>query len=385
MAPARWIPVLYAGFVLSGMVTTLLGPLVPGIRGLWALDEAGAGLFFTAQFMGSFVGSTVPSLLLRRPGSLGTVMSGYAVIAAGLALFGQATWQFGLAATFLYGIGLGLVLPATNVLVAAATTRPAAALSALNLAWGAGAALWPLIVGAVTRTSPLTHATVSLAVGCAVIAGVLAPWSVRSIGPGSHTEDAGAAESGAPLPPAVPTALLFGVAFFLYSGSESSLGGWVGEQLRRLGSAETIGWTSAPALFWSALTAGRLAATVVLSRARVTPVLLGSLACAVLGAAVVAGARDAWLLLAGAAIAGLGLAPVFPIMIALMSRDLGTRALRLAGPLFACAGLGGAVLPWLVGYRTSTLASANVAMEVPLVAIVVLLGLLTWHAARHCP
>ena len=40
----------HAAFVLTGTVTTLLGPLLPVLATRWALEDASAGLLFTAQF-----------------------------------------------------------------------------------------------------------------------------------------------------------------------------------------------------------------------------------------------------------------------------------------------------------------------------------------------
>ena len=78
-----------------------------------------------------------------------------------------------------YGLGLGCVLPVTNILVAAlAPARAASALSLVNVSWGAGAMVWPLVVATlagVHSAGPTTMlAVAALAVG--------ATWAATSTG-----------------------------------------------------------------------------------------------------------------------------------------------------------------------------------------------------------
>ncbi len=47
---------IHAGFILTGMVTTLLGPILPTLSSKWSLDDLRAGYLFTAQFLGSIYG-----------------------------------------------------------------------------------------------------------------------------------------------------------------------------------------------------------------------------------------------------------------------------------------------------------------------------------------
>ena len=57
MIPAR--ATLYAAFVLTGIVTTLLGPVLPVLVSWWGLDDGDAGVLFVAQFAGSMLGSAI--------------------------------------------------------------------------------------------------------------------------------------------------------------------------------------------------------------------------------------------------------------------------------------------------------------------------------------
>jgi hypothetical protein len=50
---------LHSGFLLVGIVHTLLGPILPILAARWRLDDAEAGSLFIAQFMGVMIGSAL--------------------------------------------------------------------------------------------------------------------------------------------------------------------------------------------------------------------------------------------------------------------------------------------------------------------------------------
>ena len=63
-------PLLNAGFLLVGIVGTLLGPMLPLLASRWRLDDAEAGSLFIAQFAGAMIGSALSSLMIERWGTL---------------------------------------------------------------------------------------------------------------------------------------------------------------------------------------------------------------------------------------------------------------------------------------------------------------------------
>jgi fucose permease len=79
-------------------------------------------------------------------------------------------------------------------------------------------------------------------------------------------------------------------------------------------------------------------------------------------------------IVAAAAATGFGLAVIFPITISLLSYFRGMEK-RIAGPMFALAGLGGAVMPWLVGVISTRSGSLQRGLLAPLIATALLLWL----------
>ena len=58
----------HATFVPIGIVTVLLGPLLPMLSARWSLNYSQAGSLFTAQFLGSTVGVFVSGVIVSRWG-----------------------------------------------------------------------------------------------------------------------------------------------------------------------------------------------------------------------------------------------------------------------------------------------------------------------------
>ena len=134
------VVLVHLAFVLTGVVSTLLGPALPALSARWQLSDTRAGYFFTTQFAGSIAGVILTGLLLPRRGFRFSLMFGYLLMAGGLSSLGAAEWRFALLGTFTFGLGLGTVIPSTNLLVSSLNPHGrAAALSALNFCWGAGA------------------------------------------------------------------------------------------------------------------------------------------------------------------------------------------------------------------------------------------------------
>ena len=350
------------------MATTLLGPLLPLLASRWAMSDASAGALFTAQFVGQLTTTTMSTAITDRLGAHRMLVGGFALVAVGVGaiavLPGSSAW----AAVVIYGLGLGCVLPVTNIQVAAlAQTRAASALSLVNVSWGVGAMAWPLVVASLTglhAAAPTTAlAVASVAMGCA--------WLAMPQGDPSSTAVAPLLTAGAPTPPRV---VIYGVLILLYVGSETAISGWVAAFARRMGSGAGA-WAYAPTAFWSAQTVGRLIAPVLLHRVSEARLLLGSLLSSVVAVLLLSTvATTVGGVIAASALAGVGVAAVFPLLWAGVSRDVAPSRPSAVGPLFAAGGVGGALLPWMVGV-VSTGYGLSTGLLVPLSGLVLMLGI----------
>jgi FHS family glucose/mannose:H+ symporter-like MFS transporter len=362
---------VYSSFVLAGIVTTLLGPILPFLISRWSLTDERAGLFFTLQFCGNLAGIASLGRLISRRGYGRTLVIGFCLIAVGVAGLNLGN-EFGcLFCTGVFGYGLGLVLSGTNLWVAeVAGPRRASALSILNVAWGIGAISCPVIVLLAQKTNRLSLsifviAAFSVVAAIAIARGIIEP----------HSEAiTGAQTAGRGQIVTRRAAIALGGLFFLYVGTEGCVGGWTASLAKRIGTPGNL-WELSPMLFWAGLLAGRAMAPVILrlitERTLMTSGLV--LACGFNGALLWATTFR------GAAICvvaiGLGLSCIYPLVIAWMVGHYGKQAKHLGSIMFAFACVGGAILPALVGFTSTHAGSLRAGLFVPFFACVVMLTL----------
>jgi fucose permease len=334
------------------------------------LSDERAGLFFTLQFCGNLLGVAFLGILLSWRGYRTTLTAGYALIGLGVAGLALGRERLALPATAVFGIGLGLALSGSNLWVTEIfPKRRAAALSILNVAWGAGAiACPPLVLFAqrAHRLGPLLYCVACLA---ALVALGLATLDIEP-----RAEKSAAATS---VRPAIGkrTVLALSGLFFLYVGVESSVGGWGAAFAKRVGAHAGSPWELAPMFFWAGLVAGRILVSAILPRISERAFLIGGLLLA--GASDVAllsvtGFRAAMLCLVAT---GLGLACVYPLIVAWMVGYFGGQARLRSNMLFGLGCLGGATMPWLVGFISTHTASLRAGLLAPLAACLAMLGL----------
>jgi MFS transporter, FHS family, glucose/mannose:H+ symporter len=366
----RLIALLFAGFVLTGIPTVIMGPILPVFISRFSLNDAQAGLFFTVQFATSLGGVWLNTALSSWRGYRPGLVIGYFLTGAGLSFLNAPTHALALVATSAYGLGYGFTSPSTNLTAAEVGGKNSAGLiSLLNFAWGIGAvACSPLIMVAV-RHRQLSTFLVVLAT-CA--------WSLAvaflfvSFPAEARAEEA---ETSARLADGAPgVAFTTGVAslFFLYVGTEASIGGWAAEHAKRLTREVTSLAMIAPTFFYGGLMTGRAAATFVLAHVRGTYVIACALSLAAAGVAAVITAPSQRIAVFGLGIAGLGCASIYPLYIAWFSRWYGAAARKFGGLVFSTASFGGSALPWLVGVTSMHSGSLRVGLLVPLAGCLVM-------------
>src|SRR5436309_13767119 len=107
-----------AGFVLSGIATTIVGPMLPIFIRRWSLDDGQAGLFSSIQFLAALGGTLASSAIAAWWGYRPALVMGYALMGGGLASLNADTHGVVLSATAAFGLGYGLMTPGTNLFVA---------------------------------------------------------------------------------------------------------------------------------------------------------------------------------------------------------------------------------------------------------------------------
>jgi FHS family glucose/mannose:H+ symporter-like MFS transporter len=366
--------VLHAGYVVAGIVTTLMGPILPILIGRWSLSDQHAGLFFTAQFCGSMVGVSTLGALIGR-GYRYAFVCGFSLIALGVAGLSLSSYLACLAAAALFGCGLGLALSATNLWVAeVAKARRVAALSILNLAWGIGAVASSPVVMFAQRREAIPFLLYTIASASGLTALILAAMNLEpGVTEGDHQQFTPTRGENISMRSSLNLAGLF----FLYVGSENSIAGWVASLTKRMHPSSGDLWALAPLFFWGGILTGRALLPLVLYRWRERALLASGLILAAAAISLLSRARTFASIAICVSAAGLGFAGIYPILVAWLVKAYGQRSRRIGAIMFALAGMGGATMPWFVGVISTGTGSLRAGLLLPLVGCVAMFGLIS--------
>jgi fucose permease len=366
---------LHAGFVAIGVITTSLGPLLPMFSKQWGLSDAQMGSFFPSQYWASLVGVIATGWLLPRFGFSKVLGGAFVFLTLGMGFMGISPWMLTAGCVALSGFGYGLANPTTNLRgTQLPTSNVAVAVSLLNFSWGVGAVMCPFLVGALVPRIGIRGFGLCVAVGTVAIALAhffrSAPPVIAAAERPKHSWAAWTQhlQQGA----AIPLVLLF----FLYVGTEAGVGGWVAALEKRMPvSGHASALTIAPSVFYGFLLLGRGLAPLGLRRFTTVVISLGGLLLATAGTVFIALAHSSPVLLVGAAMAGIGCAPQYPILVTWLAKIFGKDADWLAVLYFSAGSLGGGALPQLVGSIATQSHSLRAGFLVPLVASVAMLCL----------
>ena len=358
---------LFAGFVISGMIATILGPSLPTFIARWALDDTQAGLFFTTQFTGSLLGVLLSSAILSMRGYRDALVLGFFLMAAGVTGLNSGSQYMALLATALYGFGFGIAIPATNLCIAEISgARRAAALNLVNMAWGVGAIACPVLLLAGLRANRFTAVLLSIAASALLLSIFFVGMKLEGLpqeSPSGATADEKITRAH---PIHIPVALA--LLFYLYIGTENGISGWAAEQAHRVGTGNAA--AAMPMFFWAGLLSGRGISALILTRVKESWLVVTGLVLSALGTTCLLLAASRSQVILGVVMAGFGLASVYPIFISWLSKWYGERARRLGGVMSSLAALGGATMPWMVGFVSQRANSLRVGLLVPLIGCV---------------
>ena len=355
-------------FLPTGVLTTLLGPMLPILIARWALNDTQAGNLFLIQFLSSVLGVQLSGILLSRLGFRPAFFSGLLLMAFGAAtLYSGHVWV-GMASVAIYGLGLGLIVPTDSLLIAEISSGSrTSAVSLLNFFWGLGAVFCSLMVAwaAVHKLLPFFLGSISLFL-------LLLAFAMR----GLPFPAAATSENRAPPWRKIarsPVIWLFAAVFFLYPGAETAVGGWIGSYVSRLSPRGAAIAPLMPAFFWAALTIGRALGTLFLSYLPEQRVLRAGYATGSAGIVLMLWSSTLAGVIVGALITGLSFATLYPITVARLSLRFGMAARSIGAVMFSLASVGPAVISWMVGVTSQATGSLRAGLLLPLGATVILL------------
>jgi fucose permease len=361
---------LHIDFLLTGIVMTFLGPMLPILAARWSLSDSGAGALIFTQFLSSMFGMLLSASLVERQGYRLTLIIGAVLMAAGIALLATGPYWIGVLSICILGFGHGITTPAGNLRTAEIDpARSASALNVINAVWGIGAMSSPFLIAFAQKVHRPRLFLYGTAAALTLLLLALA-FSRFSPDTRAHVSRSSAGAPSFWSSPMLPVVCLL---FFIYVGTETSFGGWVATYAHRVVPAERTFWAVTPSFYWGSLLAGRTLAAVALRFKPATTIAKAGLILALLGGLTLVSAHSIGLIIVGAILAGLGLASIFPISVSLLPAWFGDSARRASGAVFSSGNMGGAALPWVVGAISAHFGSLRMGFIVPLVGVTAML------------
>jgi FHS family glucose/mannose:H+ symporter-like MFS transporter len=360
-------------FLPTGILTTLLGPMLPILIVRWAMNDSQAGNLFLVQFLAMLVGVQLSGVLLARFGFRPAFLLGLLLMAGGVtALYIGSLW-LGLVSVAALGLGLGLIIPSDNLLVAeigfgGGSSSNASAVSLLNFFWGVGAVLCSVMVAWTSA-----HHLLPFFLGSVALLLILLAVAMRNLPFPAAAKAAGSSPAHSWREMAKSPAIwIFAAVFFLYPGAETAVGGWIASYVSRLGTGGAPIASMMPAFFYSTLTVGRALGTAFLHHFSERRVLRAGYAAGAAGIGLILWAPSLLGVIVGALITGLGFSTLYPVAVARLSHRFGVAARSIGAVMFSLAAVGPAAIPWMVGVISHATGSLRDGLLVPLGATVIL-------------
>ena len=356
-----------AAFFVIGIVTLLLGQVLPLLSARLDLSDAKAGTLFLAQFSGSILGTFTSTRIARRYGFTLTVLIGLFLIIFGLPGINSDEFAYCWAAIFVYGSGLGVTIPSINMLTIETTEhgRRSSAVNLINFSWGVGAICSQPFVAILSRGADnLAVVTIVLIVALLILAFLFFS-AARSVARKAESDS-----EQAPSLPRIwrrPASWLFVAFGFFVVSVEGGLGGWLTTYSEVLKSRDiyTINLT---VIYFAFFVLGRGIASIISRHLSENHLILFCSFTLLAGVVVLVSSES--LAILGAAIAGLVSSALFPTHMVRFAHVFGQSAMLQAAPVFIAGTCGAAAVSTLVGLVSSAFGGLRYGIFVVLVSAV---------------
>lgn len=340
--------------IISGSLTCLaglncgwFGPLVPSIAVSQKVPLVEAGSLISVYSGGSLIPLAIGRQLVEKFGGRTCLLaaallflSGLAILSLGCGIIGMS---FGAAAL---GVGAGLnSISGTICILRLASGSSAASLGKLNVFFGIGALLGP-VVALLGLNSPWSYHAVYAFGALYALVVFIATFFAKQIDVRVTPSDSSVSK----FKPLQAPALLYTASVFLYVGVEVALATWLFTYLNASCnlSKELAGWSMTA--LWAGLTTGRMTAVQLfkyIPAPRIALAAMGLAFCVILLLATHPGLGP--LSLGVIFLLGLGFGPIFPTLISSASERYKQHSASITSLVVTAGALAGITFPIFVG------------------------------------
>jgi fucose permease len=371
---ALLLAIAYLGFISLGLPDPVAGVAWPSVREAFELPQSGFGLLFIALGCGYCVSGFFGGKLTQLLGLGNLLWISSALVA--VAMFGSAlapSWAAFIACGAVWGLGSGGIDAGLNAYGSRAFSSRH--MNWLHACYSIGATIGPLLMTAVLVSAG------SYKSGYAIVGGLLAAmtalflvtrrrWSLPQA-TGKDSDAAAHVGIGAALKNRL--VWLQVVMFFLYVGLEFTVGQWsftLFTESRGM-DAETAGVLAGG--YYAAIGVGRVIAGLISASVGLDRLLRATKLIALCGVAMMLVKAPVAIGAGGLLVLGLGLAPIFPSLMARTPQRVGVGVAAHAIGFQVSAGMiGAALMPGAAGLLAERLGLESIAWFALLLAALLL-------------
>lgn len=358
--------------LLAGLNNGWFGPLIPVVANAQHLPFTYASVLVSFCYSASMLAMCLGKILIEKIGLKASSAVSAVMMGIGLAMVAFVYGEIPLAISgAILGFGAGLnSITSTTCVLRYDTTDSASSLNRLNFFFGAGALVGPLIAWAGT-ISPWSYHGVYVFGGAfgAVIALFLLSIPANAKSAETETEDAGAK----PLNWKKPSLYVYALINFIYVGLEAAIATYLFIFMTKALNIESPIASIGMSVVWGGLTAGRLAGMVLCKNYSTTVVTSIAMLLSMSGlAALSLLTLPAAIVIAVIGLIGLGYGPIFPNILATVSKRFPSTPAAVSF-IIICGALGGICFPQALGHLLTNTGMRHGMTMLPIAALIMLL------------
>ncbi|MDB5053894.1 MAG: fucose permease [Bacilli bacterium] len=341
-------------YLLTGLSHVIIGSLLPELLAHYSINYSKGGQLVFAQFSGFLVGVLLVPWMSAKFGKQNSLLLALISLGAAEIAYGfLPPWQFMYVIACFAGLGFGAIETIIGTLIIEnIKEKKAIAMSRLEVFFGIGALIMPLVVSWMIGIGWWQISFFLLGGLALVIAFV---WKVLPLGVADQhmsrkLPDASGSSKLISFTKRERYILALFILFFLiYVGSEMSLVNFLPSFLIVNLKLDTAVASLSVTFFWITMVIGRLFTGVIAEKIKYAPFLLWSCLGSVIFIAMFRIVFHVWSAFAIIMLAGLLMSGIFSIALLFANQLLPGKTERTTSTLIASGGIGGALMPLLIG------------------------------------
>ena len=379
---SRLIPAMILGIFTYGLIAALLGTVLPELDKKFGLSAEQSGLIAAMQALGLMIASVAVGPIVDNKGKKTGIVAGLSGITLGLVgLIYAESYEVVLASMLVLGLGGGMLVTGSNALISdVAEEKRASALNLLNMFFGLGTMVTPLLKANIDALSP----TYALPLALAGFAGFTLLVNVFTPMPPPTGERAFVASEAASLLQQ-PALFLLSLMLFLYVACEVGVFNWLVKYLVDEQGVEISYAQNVLALgFALGLLIGRVVASGILLAVSEIKVTLFATTAMLVTTFAMLQVGDPVLVGVSVFVAGLAMAPMFPTTLGICGNVFTKMTGTAMGIVITSGWIGLTLSSYIIGFvaERATLSTALLLLPAMSLLLIVVNLLLRPHLSK---